>query len=184
MYFSGIVQENATAMQVKVEAKGSRLRASDVVSIDVRNPMPRIRRQQSELVTESLEVMVEPFGIPESRICDITVSKVPDVGLKDRTGRLLTYPHGCSEQVTSKGLVQLHLDKWIELNAEQTVEQRSHVVEALNILMKRQLPGGGFIYWPGTPPRMHGCQPMGNFSWTPEGGIQLAQWHAGTVHPV
>ena len=149
LYFSGTIQENATAMQVKVEAKGSRLRASDVVSIDVRNPMPRIRRQQSELVTESLEVMVEPFGIPESRICDITVSKVPDVGLKDRTGRLLTYPHGCSEQVTSKGLVQLHLDKWIELNAEQTVEQRSHVVEALNILMKRQLPGGGFVYWPG-----------------------------------
>lgn len=149
MYFSGIVQKNAQLMQVEVEAKGSRLRASDVVSIDVRNPMPRIRRQQSHLVRESLEVLVEPFGIPETRTCDLTVSKVPDVGLKDRLGRLLTYPHGCSEQVTSKGFVQLNLDKWIALNAQQKVDQQSHVTEAINILMKRQLPGGGFIYWPG-----------------------------------
>jgi hypothetical protein len=149
LYFSGTIQENATLMKVEVQAKGGRLRASDAVTIDVRNPMPRIRRHQSEVVPNSLEVMVEPFGIPETRTCDITVSQVPDVGLNDRMGRLLTYPHGCSEQVTSKGFVQLNLDKWIALDAEQTVDQQSHVTEALNILMKRQLPGGGFIYWPG-----------------------------------
>lgn len=149
LYFSGTIQENVELMQVAVQAKGGRLRASDEVAIDVRNPMPRIRRHRSEMATESLEVMVEPFGIPETRTCDISVSKVPDIGLKDRLGLLLTYPHGCSEQVTSKGYVQLNLDKWIALDAEQKVEQQSHVTEAINILMKRQLPGGGFVYWPG-----------------------------------
>ena len=31
-------------------------------------------------------MLVEPFGIPETRTFDLTVSKVPDVGLKDRLG--------------------------------------------------------------------------------------------------
>ena len=149
VYFPGTVQAGASQMRVEVMAEARQMEAKDVVALPVRNPMPRVRQSEGHIVTESLSTSVGPFGIADTRTCNISVSSVPDLQLESRIKGLVGYPHGCTEQVTSQGLAQLHLDKWMSLSPERKADTKAHITSALNMLAKRQHPGGGFVYWPG-----------------------------------
>lgn len=149
VFFPGTVQAGVDRVQLSVRAKSKGRSAEDALAIEVRNPMLRVTRTESYVVNDTMSATVVPFGVPDSRTCQVSLSKVPDIKLNDRMGSLLSYPHGCSEQVTSKGFAQLNLGQWVELSPEQRVTNRANILKAINTLSKRQLPGGGFVYWPG-----------------------------------
>jgi uncharacterized protein YfaS (alpha-2-macroglobulin family) len=149
VFFPGTIQEGAERVRIKVVATARDRRAEDELAIAVRNPMPRVRRTQSKVVQDTLSMAVIPFGIPESRTCKVSLSKLPDIQLNDRLGTLLSYPHGCSEQVTSKGFAQLNIGNWVKLSAEEKVQTRANILQAIQTLSKRQQASGGFVYWPG-----------------------------------
>ena len=149
VFFPGTVRENVERVQLKVVATSRRRSAEDRVAMTIRNPMLRVRRTQSYVVQDTLNVSVVPFGIPASRTCKVSVTKVPDIQLNDKMDLLLSYPHGCSEQVTSKGFAQLNLEHWVSLTAEEKAKTRGNIRQAIQTLSKRQLANGGFVYWPG-----------------------------------
>ncbi len=62
---------------------------------------------------------------------------------------LYNYEHHCSEQLTSKALPLLFIDQFKEVDKEERENIRKNVTEALQRLYGRQLPDGGFVYWPG-----------------------------------
>jgi alpha-2-macroglobulin len=63
---------------------------------------------------------------------------------------LISYPHGCIEQVVSGGFPQLFLNDLTQLSANQQQETEDNIREVLQKLPAFQLPGGGFAYWPGS----------------------------------
>ncbi|MDL2303684.1 hypothetical protein LJC28_04750, partial [Dysgonomonas sp. OttesenSCG-928-D17] len=59
------------------------------------------------------------------------------------------YPHGCSEQVTSKGFPLLYIENFRALTNAEKETMNNHIKEAINIITSRQLSDGGIVYWPG-----------------------------------
>ena len=66
-----------------------------------------------------------------------------------RLDSLLSYPHGCAEQTTSRAFPQLYLSELLKLTPGQEQEVRTNVEAAINKLARYQQQGGGFGYWQG-----------------------------------
>ncbi|UTW63511.1 hypothetical protein KFE98_04995 [bacterium SCSIO 12741] len=63
---------------------------------------------------------------------------------------LLTYPHGCVEQTTSRAFPQLYLGSLVDMTDQEEERARQNVDAAITRLMQMQISSGGFGYWPGS----------------------------------
>jgi len=72
------------------------------------------------------------------------------VNLSQRLKYLIDYPHGCAEQLTSKGFPQLYLADFEKLSSKQQQEVQQNVSATIRKLAENQLPNGGFSYWQGS----------------------------------
>lgn len=79
----------------------------------------------------------------------LELSRIPAVNINRRFDFLYTYEHHCTEQLTSKALPLLFIDRFRHVDQAEQEKIRSNVSEAIRLLYGRQLPDGGFIYWPG-----------------------------------
>ncbi len=59
------------------------------------------------------------------------------------------YPHGCTEQVTSQGFPLLYLGNLVSLSDVEKELTNKKIASVIQVLSSRQLPDGGFVYWPG-----------------------------------
>ncbi len=148
-YFHGVVKRAVGTASITVEATAGGLQSTETEQLAVRHAVGRQQRMVRAVVEETAwQQQVVPFGIPASHEAVLQISRLPSMKLAERLDYLLTYPHGCLEQVVSKGLAQLHLGDWLDLTADEAVAAHDHVVKALNTVQMRQLPSGGFRYWP------------------------------------
>lgn len=148
-YFHGVVKRAVGAAEITVDASAGALRSTDSERLNVRYPIGRQQQVvRAEVGSAPWQHAVEPFGIAASHEAVLQLSRLPSMNLAERLDYLLNYPHGCLEQVVSKGLVQLQLGDWMDLTAEEARSAQDHVVAALNAVQMRQLPSGGFRYWP------------------------------------
>ena len=79
----------------------------------------------------------------------LEVSSFPGVNLTQRLGYLISYPHGCGEQITSGAFPQLFLGDFVTLSKEKADEVNRNVSAAISKLHENQLSNGGFTYWKG-----------------------------------
>lgn len=83
---------------------------------------------------------------------DVVVSATPWLPLLDGLPRLLDYPHGCNEQVSSRvlsfGLMADLLDALPDRDV-RLPEYRRRVEAGLAALARARLPSGDMPYWPG-----------------------------------
>lgn len=77
------------------------------------------------------------------------MSDVQPVNLSTRLSYLMGYPHGCVEQITSKGFPQLYLSGFASLTREQEQSTEAAVKEVIRRLRSYQTVDGSFSYWPG-----------------------------------
>lgn len=157
VYFRARVSRKVGTAEVRVKGISGSIESSEQQRVNVRYVVPRQTRSQSFVVTDTaaLKQIISPFGIPEAHAARVQISTTPSMRLGERIDYLVRYPHGCLEQISSQGFAQLNLDHWVELTATQKQEVRSHVLGALNQIQKRQVPEGGFKYWPSS----HGAHP-------------------------
>jgi uncharacterized protein YfaS (alpha-2-macroglobulin family) len=90
--------------------------------------------------------------LPAGRSAYVTLSAFPVVNFAKRLSWLIGYPHGCIEQTTSRAFPQLYLrDIAAVLDPRITAKGSPgyFVNEAIAKIVSMQLPGGGFMYWPG-----------------------------------
>jgi uncharacterized protein YfaS (alpha-2-macroglobulin family) len=80
----------------------------------------------------------------------LEVSSLPSINLEKRLDYLLTYPHGCSEQITSAASPQLWLKDLKGSDALISENASSNIREAINKLISRQMADGGIALWPGS----------------------------------
>ena len=88
-------------------------------------------------------------GVAGTNSLTLEMSDVQPVNLLARLSYLLGYPHGCVEQITSKGFPQLYLNEFTALTADEKQSVENAVKEVIRRLRSYQTVDGAFSYWPG-----------------------------------
>ena len=79
----------------------------------------------------------------------IELSAIKPLNLASRIEDLVSYPHGCAEQTTSKCLAQLYLQEFAQMTAEQNAQIDNNIKQGLNRLATYATADGGVAYWAG-----------------------------------
>lgn len=135
-------------VRFRIRASGGGKTAVQEVSIRLRNPNPPEIRSQSMMLSPGEEhaFSYEPFVSDGEQWARLEWSGLPMVDARAFFEFVSDYPHACSEQLSARGIAFLYLKEWV--GAAQQEKIRQAVPEILRELYKRQLPNGGFCYWP------------------------------------
>lgn len=97
---------------------------------------------------KTLDIEAQPAqGTPTSRTIELSTQR--PLNLSSRVAQLVSYPHGCAEQTTSKALAQLYLGEFTQLTGEQQSRVEQNVKSAVAALCGYAAPDGGIAYWRG-----------------------------------
>ncbi len=137
--------------KIKVTASGGGESAVYELEIEVRSPNPSETRAELKLLRpgEKWETSFNPFGIEGSNSAKLELSALPSINLEKRLDYLVSYPYGCSEQVTSAVFPQLWIKDLITNDEEAVKSSAENVREGINKLVSRQMASGGIAMWPG-----------------------------------
>jgi uncharacterized protein YfaS (alpha-2-macroglobulin family) len=144
------VNEELGTGQVKVTVKSGSFSSYEEIEIPIRLPNPLITKKADKILEsgKSESFQFEPFGILGASKIELQVSTAPPINLSKRINYLISYPHGCVEQISSTGLGQLFLGNLIELSTKEQSEIEQNIKAAIARLKSFQMSNGGLGYWP------------------------------------
>ena len=136
---------------IHLTANGGGQQTKETIEIDVRNPNPVVTLRNSQWVEagQSGEVSYSLSGFSDNNHIQLEVSRIPSVDITRRFDFLYDYQHQCTEQLTSKALPLLFISQFKTVNEQEAEKIKTNVQEAIRQIYARQLPNGGFVYWPG-----------------------------------
>lgn len=151
-YFELEVGNTTGVTKVAIEVSSGREKAFYEVELDIVNPNPESFQQKKVILEPNSTTTLnwEAFGIPNSNKAVLEFSTFPGVNLNSRLNYLISYPHGCSEQITSGVFPQLYLSDFMELTAAQKSSIQKNVTKGIQKLAANQLADGSFTYWTGS----------------------------------
>ncbi len=137
--------------KIKVEAVTGNEKAYYDLEIEVRSPNPAESRAELTIVQPGgkYEKSFTPFGMQGTSQASVEIFSLPSVNLTSRLGYLTGYPHGCTEQITSKAFPQLYLPELLGASLPDPEQLKYNIQEAIRNISSRQLPSGAFSLWPG-----------------------------------
>lgn len=145
------VKEKPGAGHVTITATGKGEKSVYETDIEIRS----VRRPQVKVMPVTIEAgktwkgTVDLPGTDGTNSLMLEMADVQPVNLSARLSYLLGYPHGCIEQITSKGFPQLYLKEFVSLSREQGQATEAAVKEVIRRLRSYQTVDGAFSYWPG-----------------------------------
>lgn len=131
-------------LTVTAEAEGAGYKASEQISITVRNPNPCIKEIQGVLIDKGKSCSFEYSG---ASVAQLSLTGFPSVDFNGCYRNMTEYPYNCSEQLASRGLALLNIKNFLGETEQKEIEKM--IPQILEKLYQRQLPDGGFSYWPG-----------------------------------
>ncbi len=131
---------------IRIVATGNGNKAQETVEMEVRNPNPIVNLCRDAWIEKGAEATIR---YPMGDKVQLEVSRLPMLDVTRRLDYLYNYGHHCTEQITSKGLPLLFIDKLKGVDKEEEATIRKNVEEAISQIYGRQLSNGGFVYWPG-----------------------------------
>ncbi|NDV79275.1 alpha-2-macroglobulin [Dysgonomonas sp. 511] len=136
---------------VTIKATGAGETATETINIEIRNPnAPVVTTSQALVPANGSEMLNLSFeDIKDGDWARLEISRMPGIDLGKNLEFLRYYPHGCSEQVTSKGFPLLYIDNFRVLTDGEKEKINEHVKSAISQIISRQLGDGGIAYWPG-----------------------------------
>ncbi|MFT3993431.1 MAG: MG2 domain-containing protein [Dysgonomonas sp.] len=151
VYFKVKVAKHIGHEKVTIKASGGGETATETIDIEVRNPNPPVLLSDQALVsandTASLKITMDAYGAEDW--VKLEVSRMPGINLNKNMAYLLEYPHGCTEQVTSKAFPLLYVGTFRQFTDKEKEKIDFNIKEAIKIISSRQLSDGGIAYWPG-----------------------------------
>ena len=130
--------------KVIIEAVGGGQRATETINIDVRNPLPDIVTSQSIVLKKGEK---RSFDIVQYDIAELTIATMPTIDFSGAFSFVENYSHYCTEQLSARAMYMLYARKF--LSADETERAEKVLPTLLKTIASRQLPSGGFVYWPG-----------------------------------
>lgn len=132
-------------------ASGGGQQTKETIEIEVRNPNPVVTLRDSKWIEhgQSAELSYALGSSSANNRVELEVSRIPSVDISRRFDFLYNYQHQCTEQLTSKALPLLFVSQFKTVDTQEAEKIKKNVQEAIRQLYARQLPNGGFVYWPG-----------------------------------
>ncbi len=166
-FFEMDVARKLGVVKIRVDVSSGSETAFEEIELLVRAPNPMISSSENKALAKGQTYSTDylALGIKGSNDAQITVSKLPDLGLEKHLKYLIRYPHGCIEQTTSSVFPQLFLGNLVALSPEMETKVRNNIQAGLNRLRSFQQSSGGLSYWPGSTraPSLWGTNYAGHF---------------------
>lgn len=136
---------------IHLTANGGGQQTKENIEIDVRNPNPIVTLRNSQWIEagQSKELSYNLSSSSTNNQIKLEVSRIPSVDISRRFDFLYNYQHHCTEQLTSKALPLLFVAQFKTIDKTEAEKIKTNVQEAIRQIYGRQLPNGGFVYWPG-----------------------------------
>ena len=136
---------------IKLTASGGGQQTKETIEIEVRNPNPIVTLRSSEWIEtgQNKELSYQLGSLSANNQIKLEVSRIPSVDISRRFDFLYNYQHHCTEQLTSKALPLLFIAQFKTIDTREAEKIKANVQEAICQIYARQLPNGGFVYWPG-----------------------------------
>ena len=136
---------------IHLTANGGGQQTKETIEIDVRNPNPVVTLRNSQWIEagQSKELSYNLSSSSTNNQIKLEVSRIPSVDISRRFDFLYNYQHHCTEQLTSKALPLLFVAQFKTIDKTEAEKIKTIVQEAIRQIYGRQLPNGGFVYWPG-----------------------------------
>lgn len=145
------VKDRPGAGRVTITASGKGDKSVYTTDLEIRS----VSRPQVKVLPVTLEAgkswkeTVQLPGTAGTNSLTLEMSDVPPLNLSSRLSYLIGYPHGCVEQITSKGFPQLYVGEFAALTKDQLATTEEAVKEVIRRLRSYQTVNGSFSYWPG-----------------------------------
>lgn len=137
---------------IHLTASGNGQQTKETIEIEVRNPNPVVTLRNSQWIEAGQEGELS-YTLAGSSSANnqvqLEVSRIPSVDISRRFDFLYNYQHHCTEQLTSKALPLLFVSQFKAVDEQEAEKIKTNVQEAIRQIYARQLPNGGFVYWPG-----------------------------------
>ena len=135
---------------IKLTASGGGQQTKETIEIEVRNPNPIVTLRSSEWIEtgQNKELSYQLGSLSANNQIKLEVSRIPSVDISRRFDFLYNYQHHCTEQLTSKALPLLFIAQFKTIDTREAEKIKANVQEAIRQIYARQLPNGGFVYWP------------------------------------
>ena len=136
---------------IHLTANGGGQQTKETIEIEVRNPNPVVTLRNSQWIEagQSKELSYNLSSSSTYNQIKLEVSRIPSVDISRRFDFLYNYQHHCTEQLTSKALPLLFVAQFKTIDKTEAEKIKTNVQEAIRQIYGRQLPNGGFVYWPG-----------------------------------
>ena len=132
--------------KVTVGAESSSYKAEETISLEVRNPGRSSNILQTAYIRAGKTERFEFEPSTDSK-ASLQVSNFPSVDFDGLFDYASDYPYDCTEQLASKGMSLIYIKQF--LSEGNAVSADRMINETIKDLYGRQLPDGGFAYWPG-----------------------------------
>ena len=137
---------------IHLTASGNGQQTKETIEIEVRNPNPVVTLRNSQWIEAGQEAELS-YTLAGSSSANnqvqLEISRIPSVDISRRFDFLYNYQHHCTEQLTSKALPLLFVSQFKAVDEQEAEKIKTSVQEAIRQIYARQLPNGGFVYWPG-----------------------------------
>ena len=137
---------------IHLTASGNGQQTKETIDLEVRNPNPVVTLRNSQWIEAGQEAELS-YTLAGSSSANnqvqLEVSRIPSVDISRRFDFLYNYQHHCTEQLTSKALPLLFVSQFKAVDEQEAEKIKTNVQEAIRQIYARQLPYGGFVYWPG-----------------------------------
>ena len=140
--------EGAVKLTVKAEAQG--FKAQETIHLESRNPDPGRLRIERKVINAGEEAVFrwdkgDGLSFEWARA---EAAGFPAIDFNGLFSYVYGYRHNCTEQLSARGISLLNImDMLDETNRQKA---KAMVESILQQLYSRQLPDGGFRYWPGS----------------------------------
>lgn len=137
--------------RININSTCSNDKSSYITDITIRSVSQHLTKTETTKleVGKSFNKTLKALG-SEQQVIRMEVSTIQPLNMASRVSQLIGYPHGCAEQISSKGFSQLYLDEFSQLTSEQKSNIETNVKAVLNKLPNYQTNDGGMAYWPGS----------------------------------
>lgn len=151
VYFKLKTGVNTGKAVIRLTANGGGQSTKETIEIEVRNPNPIVTLSESQWLESgrSGELNYQLQSNAPGNSIRLEVSRIPSVDISRRFDFLYNYQHQCTEQLASKALPLLFIAQFKAVDDKESEQIKANVQEAIKQLYARQLPNGGFVYWPG-----------------------------------
>ena len=151
-YFTLKTGSKTGKVTIHLTASGNGQQTKETIEIEVRNPNPVVTLRNSQWIEAGQEAELS-YTLAGSSSANnqvqLEVSRIPSVDISRRFDFLYNYQHHCTEQLTSKALPLLFVSQFKAVDEQEVEKIKTNVQEAIRQIYARQLPNGGFVYWPG-----------------------------------